>query len=230
MKSNLLSVVDLSRQDDFSKDIEVVKEIDQKTLASLVENFDELESQRSKKETFNWIGLFAKSHGCDAGKVSYAAGLISFFFRAFLDNRLAKNDDPRDIAIDLADSGLIQKDAINKFIDLLSIIKDKTTAIDKIKRLKEYRKKSIPQLSDIDIAIDYRAVFTEEYDFTKNSDSYDPICEGIIPMVIIQIGLEGGDQENFTFQVDRRSLGILSSYLRVAERQLETGEKFLNIE
>ncbi len=231
MKSHFFSTFDITRDEDLCKDIAEFVNIPEDTLRLFAEKYESFDILPSSKEKRDWLESLLHDHpDSDPGKMQHVADVFSFFCTSFREEALAKNDSPSLLVDDLIDSHLLDDGLRTLMVDLLSILHSKVVAIDKERRKSSHNDKCIPWIRAVDVAVDFRAVFESDFEFTDDPEAFVTKCEGVSPLAVVSLTLSKGNKDRLLFQADKRSLLILINYLKVAIKQMEMGQEFLGIE
>lgn len=226
MKSNLFSKNNLLRDEEFSKDLKILIELNPETIANLSNFSYEYSISSIGKERNSIRDSASESLDVPRSQLDYVLRISNYFINEFISKGDAEDDNPEDIVediyslIDVPDS--IKGSLVEYLKQIKKLAKEKAeVAIQK----KQHTKSSLSNLDSISCVIDYRVVFDKYLGFNEDVDEFKPNCIGAIPIVIVELGLKKRDQEDkVNFQVDRKVLKILIDHLRSIDKQMDIAQ------
>ena len=231
MRSNLFSKIDLMRIDTFSKDINVLLELNPEIISKLPEYAYESMAAPTNIETKQVYEKASKALGVPASKLQHAIDISEYFMRKFISDGEAETDTSEDIASDLQELIKFDKKIIEQLVKYFERIKQlaKEKADYLIKR-RRHAQSALPSLKSISTVVDYRIVFDKNIEIGQSVDDYNPKCLGTIPVGIIELDLSGGNVEELSFQMDKKSIRLVIESLTALEKQINIAQQHFNLE
>ena len=187
-KSQLFSKLDLSRDEDFASDIEVIGSLEKNVLDGLPERAVLAWLAPSERETGNICDVASRELGVPRAQLDHAMRFAQFLVRAFLKNGEAREDQPRDIVSDLEHIYALSaknRASVSKFIEHLKELTHQKAEPEAQRR--RYAQRSMPVLESISTTANYRIVYDEDFKVDTEISSFKPKCLGVIPMGVIQL-------------------------------------------
>jgi hypothetical protein len=229
-KSKLFSKLDMTRDENFGKDLRVLLSLTESAIAHLAGHAAKVWLARGDEETDMASDEASTKLKVPRAQLDHALRLSSFLLSKFLKDGEGYGDKPENIVSDLETNFEISFE--EKRGALLTLVKDlKNLAEQKgdMKVRQRYALRSLPVLEVISTSADYRLVFDKKFGVTSEISSYQPKCLDAVPVAIIQLVFDSGPTKNVFFQADRRSLRLLIDYLRAVDRELDIGQRLLDV-
>lgn len=222
MRSILFGSTDIDTKEEFRKDFGLLLKLDSSGLEALLEELARLLLAGSRRERRDIIGKLGERLAVET-RVLASAGEVLLF----LANRFVKEEKEsvEDLVADLRDVGLLPDERVDDFRSFLSGIRDQVEAE---LRLADLEKRTLASgaknLRGIGAVVDFRPVIPNYYETGTDIASYDPICKGFAPVIMVSLKL---DDDTVYFQLDERDLKELVDHLTAAQKVVETGRKML---
>lgn len=91
-----------------------------------------------------------------------------------------------------------------------------------------YASSVLPNFSSVTAVVDLRPYFNAPFG-SQNADieSYQPICLGVTPVIVVKLKRDSGLPLEFAFQCERTGLKMLIDTLRAAEKDLAASAAFM---
>lgn len=232
MKSRLLSRFDTSQssQDSLKRDIEKLTHFSLEQLKDFPNQVARIDKTRSSIDEEREIEETSKKFGVRIPDFYRAYQVAKFFMKQFLSTGVAMKDTPEEIVDDLEELGVVTGAEREKLISFLTCLKKLVSdSFELDARKRAISKATLPALSGIEAAINYRAVFNEDFLTEKGLEEYNPKCLGIVPITTINISLDEGPIRDIYFQVDKRDLRILIEHLEAVEKEFAIADRYLNL-
>lgn len=163
-------------------------------------------------------------------ELARANRFCKYLFRQFM-----QTDTSADDIIDVILAELLKQKSISdieaaklkSFMHELSSYKNKYALIAKEM---EYSNNGLPSMRSISTSIDYRIIFNSEFKSTTNINEYNPICQGVVPVVIVRLTLDEGPNQEIYFQVNLNKFDILLNELKTVSKKIEAAKNYLGLE
>jgi hypothetical protein len=231
MKSNLFSKIDVMRIDEFSKDLNVLLGLGQEIVSKLPEYAYESMAVSTSTETERVYEEASKALGVPASKLQHAIDISEYFMRKFTSDGEAITDTSENIVSDLQELIKFDKkrreELVEYFEKIKKLAKDKADYLIKRRR---HAQSALPNLKSMATVVDYRIVFDKSIEVGQSVNDYNPECLGAIPVGIIELTLSGGNVEELSFQMDKKSIRLVVESLIALEKQIDIAQDHFNLE
>ena len=227
MKSNLFSKIDITRSEQFEKDMKVLMSLPSEVLNKLPEYCIEVWLARTEREEDKIADRTAEDLKVPRARLDHALAISQLFIKHFLKDGDARDDDPANIVADLVEPlGFVPKERASDLsaflLELKTLTQDRG---EKNARRIRYSSSSLPVLRSISTSVDLRVVFDTEYTSDIDPKTFSPTCLGTIPIALIKLGFNEGPTGEVYFQADWQSLQMVMNHLQAVCKQFETAEK-----
>lgn len=233
MKSNLFSKRDITRDDEFKKDLDVVCSLERETLANLPEHAVMVLLAPSDRETDKAADTASTKLDVPRSDLDHALKFTDFFLKEFIASGDAHKDEPGELVGDLVKTlGLPEDKERDDALETLFGALKKRAAKEVERRMlrRKFAQSALPLLMSISTTVDFRAVFDETYEVGMDLNRFNPECFGTIPLGIVQLGFDEGLARQVFFQADRRSINLLIEHLQALQKQLDIAQRQLGLE
>lgn len=223
LKTTLFSRVDVVRNDEFKKDIQLLLKLKEDGIYKTINNI--CNKITDNLEDFDVISLIDQiSVDC---KISFddskdILSMLDFFINALGANGFAQNDSEEDLAQDLLSVKIITADQESKLLNILKNIKSNTgSEFATRKNEQRYRETGIPRIEYINSTVELKAVLNEEYEKNIDLSNYNPEILSLIPTATLELILtDGAPIKNIYLQLDEKSIRRVINNLSAIEKQL----------
>lgn len=219
VKSKLFQRLDDAQHARMREDFSTVLPLSDEKLAEIVSRIPALRT--SNRRSFEEILEKFRADFSDI-QVDRIVPLLLWFSRyatepQFLDSSESWVDDMIELGIAPED----QRDRCNAIVNH---IRAEFTAEQTKLKLSRQRAEDglLPRFVDADMTVELRAMFDK--DFSAGSEpltAYSPSVAGLVPILTLQVELDGGEPDRFYIQLTHEDLKDFISILSAADRQLE---------
>ena len=163
--------------------------------------------------------------------MQHAIDISEYFMRQFTSDGEAITDTSEDIVSDLQELIKFDKkrreELVKYFEKIKKLAKDKADYLIKRRR---HAQSALPNLKSMAAVVDYRIVFDKNIEVGQSVNDYNPECLGAIPVGIIELTLSGGNVEELSFQMDKKSIRLVVESLLALEKQIDIAQDHFNLE
>ena len=225
-KSHLFSKVDLTRDEDFAKDIAVLAALEDNVLESLPEHAVHAWLAPSGRETEKVYDIASRELGVPRAQLDHTLKVSQFLIQSFLKKGEGKDDQPEDIVSDLEHIYDLTPERHSSMLAFVERLQKLTRErVEPEARRKRYAQSSLPVLESIATTANYRLVYDEDFKVDTDISSFKPKCLGLIPVGIIELGFDSGPTGEVFFLADRRAIRLLIDHLKGLEKQLDAARE-----
>lgn len=232
MKSNLFSKVDVTGDDNFKGDFDVLCSLKRKTLELLPNLAVNVLFARSERETDQAKDDASTELRVPRSRLDRALRVTQFFLGQFVASGDAHDDEPSELVEDLVEAfGLSEdKDRDSALEKLVSELKRRAQeTVERRMAFRRHEQSAMPLLASISTTVNFRAVFDQSYKVGMDVSQFTPQCLGSTPLGIIQLGFDEGLTREVFFQADRRTINLLIEHLQALQKQLDIAQKHLGL-
>ena len=230
MKSRFLSKINLKKMESFSKDFMEFTTLPPEVILQLPEISLQTTLANTSNETSMLVEAAAEKLGIQESAIRSAIAVSEYLMRHFLWKGEAVSDDPNIIAQDLVEMYELPKkflDTLKEFLLRIKNLAEQQAELSIIRRA--HAQSTLPNIKSLSTAVDFRAIFNEDFSVGQNLDDFSPQCYGVIPVGLIQLELSEGSKREFYFQASKKDIRLLIDCLRGLEKQIEIAKEKLNL-
>jgi len=229
-KSKLFSRLDMTRDEDFAKDLRVLSSLPKSAIEHLAEHAVKVWLAPSPPEIEMAADEVSSKLKVPRAQIDHALQLSRFLISKFLKDGEGRDDKPEDIVSDVETIfGISFGEKSASLLTLVKQLKKLAEQQGDIKTRQRYAQRSLPALESVSASADYRLVFDKEFGIRSKISSFQPKCLGAIPIAIVQLVFDSGPTKDVFFQVDKRTLRILIDHLRAVDKELDIGRHLFDL-
>ncbi len=229
-KSKLFSKLDMTRDENFAKDLRVLSLLPDSVIDGLAEYAVTVWLARGDTETDIAADKASSQLRVPRAQLDHALRLSSFLMSKFVKDGEGHDDKPENIVSDMETVfGLSFGEKRVLLLKLVEELKNLAQQNADAETRQRYALRSLPVLTAVSISADYRLVFDREFKPGDAVSSFRPDCLGTIPIAVVQLVFDSGPTKNVFFQADKRTLSILIDHLRAVDKELDVGQRLLDL-
>lgn len=229
-KSKLFSRLDVTRDEDFAKDIQVLSSLTNGTIERLAEHAVKVWLARSDEETDIAADEGSSKLKVPRAQLDHAFRLSNFLMSKFLKDGEGRDDKPENIVADMETIfGISFGEKRDGILTLVKKLKSLAEQNADMKTRQRYALRCLPVLKAVSTSADYRLVFDKEFGVTSEISSHHPKCLDAVPIAIVQLVFDSGPTKDVFFQADKRTLGILINHLHAVDKELDIGRHLFDL-
>jgi len=187
-KSKLFSTLDLTRDENFAKDLGVFSSLPNSAIERLAEYALKLWVARGDTEKETAGDRASRELKVPRAHLDHALRLSTFLMSRFLKDGEGHNDKPENIVSDMETIfGISFGEKRGSFQTLVKGLKKLAEQKGDLKTRQDYTLRSLPVLTAVSISADYRLMFDKKFESGGDLSSYQPKCLDAIPIAVVQL-------------------------------------------
>ena len=224
IKSKLFSRFDMTRDENFVKDLRVLLSLPNSAIEHLAGYAIKIWLARGDDETDMVADEASNKLKVPRAQLDHALRLSNYLMTKFLKDGEGYGDKPENIVADMETIFKISfEEKRAPFLTLVKGLKKLAEQKSDVRMRQHYAIRSLPALKGISTSADYRLMFDKEFGVSSDISSYQPKCLDAVPIAIIRLAFDSGPTENVFFQADKRTLHILIDRLLAVDKELDIG-------
>jgi hypothetical protein len=221
--STIFARIDIDKDKDFLKDLDIFSRIDIKSLNEFCSNIKEWLLDETEQDKEKFVEIISLKYDFTYNEAESAISFTRFLFRLFKPGGKAHESESAALVKDLIKAEAIDEKRQNYFVKAFDIVKncvdeDYLNAVEK----EIYRTQGLPSLTDIHATVNLRGIIRNSYKTKDKIESYLPDITGTIPMATIELTFSDDTPHNHVFfQIDPKSLKKLINHFIAIEKDLD---------
>ena len=210
--------------EEFTRDLEALWSLTLEQQRQLIPQVIQAHEVQTSFEVNRIVEDVVSRAGGEPSRVLRAFKVLQFFYEQWnptQDSADAFIADLKDLSLIPADT---EEQAVEFLVEFMSAVQSDTNR--RMERM--YASSVLPNFASLTAVVDLRPYFAAPYGSQDpDIDSYQPVCLGLTPVVVVKIKRDSGSPLEFAFQTERRGLRMLIDTLRAAEKDVEASLSFM---
>jgi len=207
--------------DAFKEDINCIRKLDDLNLEKIVDSLKGVIIASTEKEKHKLIDeIVEKKLVEDYSIISALYRIAKYFFGKFTEDD-TKEDNPKDIAVDIAKKLNYKDEEISVIEKLLILIKKESGWYEQEELIETFESGLFPNIKSIGTTVELRGVFNREIKFGEEIKDYSKDLRinkesSVVPTISVAITLDSGTPNRFCFQDSPENIRWLINKLEAA--------------